>query len=349
MPRFPTLTKHTSLPSSSGDGGSHHDTNTHHHNTGAGPSVTTTALDGHASSSQPPAMPLTRLPDTVRNNAVAALGEFTGTFLFLFFSFAGTQLATTGVDSSAGPNPAVLIMVALVFGASLMANVWAFFRVTGGLFNPSVTLALFLVGGLPAVRGVVVVVAQLLAGIAAAGVVSALLPGPMNVETTLGGGASVVQGLFIEMFLTAELVFVVIMVAAEKHKSTFLAPVAIGVSFFLAELVGVYFTGGSLNLARSLGPAVVNRNFPGYFWIYVVGPLLGALLASGFYALLSYLRWQDCNPGQDWNDLEKIESQALLSKSHDGGSAGKGTANGAAAANGSGQGFSNGAPVLVDE
>ena len=233
-----------------------------------------------------------------------------------------------------------------------------------------VTPALFLVGGLPAVRGVVVVVAQLLAGIAAAGVVSALLPGPMNVETTLGGGASVVQGLFIEMFLTAELVFVVIMVAAEKHKSTFLAPVAIGVSFFLAELVGmffvthpsllntvtdgpkktgVYFTGGSLNLARSLGPAVVNRNFPGYFWIYVVGPLLGALLASGFYALLSYLRWQDCNPGQDWNDLEKIESQALLSKSHDGGSAGKGTANGAAAANGSGQGFSNGAPVLVDE
>lgn len=95
-----------------------------------------------------------------------------------------------------------------------------------------------MVGGLPAARSIVVILAQLLGGIAAAGVVSALFPGPLAVDTTLGGGASVVQGLFIEVFLTAELVFVIIMVAVEKHKSTYLAPVAIGVSFFLAELVG---------------------------------------------------------------------------------------------------------------
>lgn len=170
-----------------------------------------------------------------------------------------------------------------------------------------VTLALFLVGGLSAVRSVIVVVAQILGGIAAAGVVSALFPGPMGVETTLGGGASVVQGLFIEMFLTAELVFVIIMLAAEKHRSTHLAPVGIGIAFFLAELVGVYFTGGSLNFARSLGPAVVNRSFPGYFWIYFLGPILGSLLASGFYAVLKYLRWKECNPGQDSDDLEKFE------------------------------------------
>ena len=62
----------------------------------------------------------------------------------------------------------------------------------------------------------------------------------------------------------------------------------------------MYFTGGSLNPARSLGPAVVNHSFPGYFWIYWLGPLLGSLLACGFYALLKYLRWKECNPGQDW-------------------------------------------------
>jgi len=256
------------------------------------------------------------LPPTLRNNTVAALGEFVGTFLFLFFAFAGTQVATSIPKSVAGgdvlpPNLVQLVFIALAFGASLAANVWAFYRITGGLFNPSVTLALFLVGGLPILRSAVVLAAQLLGGLAAAAVVSALFPGPMAVATKLGGGASVTQGLFIEMFLTAELVFVIIMLAAEKHKSTFLAPLGIGLSFFLAELVGVYFTGGSLNFARSLGPAVVIGSFPGYFWIYVVGPLLGALLASGFYSLLKYLRWKECNPGQDRDsgDSERMLEQ----------------------------------------
>ncbi|KAK3364631.1 aquaporin-like protein [Lasiosphaeria hispida] len=264
-------------------------------------------------SSSPPRLPMLTLPVTWRNNAVAALGEFVGTFLFLFFAFAGTQVANAAAPVPDGtPNLVNLVFIALAFGASLTANVWAFYRVTGGLFNPSVTLALLLVGGLPAVRSVVVVAAQIVGGIAAAGVTSALFPGPLAVETTLGGGASVVQGLFIEVFLTAELVFVIIMLAAEKHKSTFLAPVAIGISFFLAELVGVYFTGGSLNPARSLGPAVVNGSFPSYFWIYWVGPLLGSLLASAFYSLLKYLRWRECNPGQDYNELEKMESEKMV-------------------------------------
>ena len=83
-------------------------------------------------------------PSTVRNNIVAALGEFVGTFLFLFFAFAGTQVATTppatppaGSDVAL-PNAANIIFIALAFGMSLMANVWAFYRVTGGLFNPVV-------------------------------------------------------------------------------------------------------------------------------------------------------------------------------------------------------------------
>ncbi|KAM7200656.1 aquaporin-like protein [Naviculisporaceae sp. PSN 640] len=263
-------------------------------------------------------LPMLTLPSTVRNNIVATLGEFVGTFLFLFFSFAGTQvanmsaaavsasnlMATEGLGSP--PDPTTVIFISLCFGLSLMANVWAFYRVTGGAFNPCVTMALFLVGGLPASRSFFVIIAQLLGGIAAAGVVSGLFPGPLAVNTTLGGNASVAQGLFIEMFLTAELVFVIIMVAVEKHKSTYLAPIAIGVSFFLCELVGVYFTGGSLNPARSLGPAVVNASFPGYFWIYVVGPGLGALVACGFYVLLKWLRWRECNPGQDWDDMEKL-------------------------------------------
>ncbi|KFY64811.1 hypothetical protein V496_03002 [Pseudogymnoascus sp. VKM F-4515 (FW-2607)] len=240
------------------------------------------------------------LADSTRNNTVATIGEFVGTFLFLFWSFVGAQIANTPKPrDGAPPNTSNLLFASLCFGFSLTVNVWAFYRVTGGLFNPSVTLALFLVGGLPAMRALLVFVAQILGGICAAAVVSCLFPGPLNVETLLGGGASIAQGLFIEMFLTAQLVFVIIMLAVVKHKSTFLAPVGIGLAFFLTELCGIYFTGGSLNFARSLGPAVVNRHFPGYFWIYFVGPLLGSLLAVGFYKLLNGMRYQTCNPGQD--------------------------------------------------
>jgi aquaporin related protein len=103
-----------------------------------------------------------------------------------------------------------------------------------------VTLALCLVGGMPPIRGVFVFGAQLIGGIASAGVVSALFPGSLNVATRLGGGASISQGLFIEMFLTAQLVFVIIMLAVVKHKSTFLAPVAIGLTFFVTEMIGTF-------------------------------------------------------------------------------------------------------------
>jgi aquaporin related protein len=69
-------------------------------------------------------------------------------------------------------------------------------------------------------------------------------------------------------------------------------------------LKGIYFTGGSLNFARSLGPAIVNHSFPHYFWIYFLGPLLGSGLASGFYYLLNMMRYETCNPGQDADGLE---------------------------------------------
>jgi aquaporin rerated protein, other eukaryote len=62
-----------------------------------------------------------------------------------------------------------------------------------------------------------------------------------------------------------------------------------------------------MNPARSLGPATVNHSFPGYFWIYWVGPGLGSLLACAFYEILGFLHWKDVNMGQDSDgmDLEK--------------------------------------------
>jgi len=97
---------------------------------------------GLASISQPRGamqLPLLNLADSSRNNAVAALGEFVSTFLFLFWSFVGTQISNTPKPpDGANPNPSALLFAALAFGFSLTVNVWAFYRITGGLFNPSV-------------------------------------------------------------------------------------------------------------------------------------------------------------------------------------------------------------------
>ncbi|CAI0644849.1 unnamed protein product [Colletotrichum noveboracense] len=245
-------------------------------------------------------LPMLSIADTTRNKIVSGLGEFCGTFLFLFFSFAGTQVANVVAAASASEDTlTVILFVALSFGVSLTANVWAFYRVSGGLFNPVVTLALVVCGGLPVLRGLLILPVQIIAGICAAGIASAMFPGPLVVDTLLGNGTNTAQGFFIELILTAQLVFVILMLAVEKHRSTFLAPVGIGVSFFLSELVGVYFTGASLNPARSFGPAVVNRQFPGYFWIYVFGPTFGSLLACLLYAVLRWLRYYEVNPDQD--------------------------------------------------
>jgi aquaporin rerated protein, other eukaryote len=162
---------------------------------------------------------------------------------------------------------------------------------------------MFLIGALTLLRAALIFVAQMAGAIAAAGAVQGLFPGPLKVNTALADGTSSAQGVFIEMFLTTELVFVIFMLAGEKHKATFLAPIGIGLALFVSEMCGVFYTGGSLNPARSFGPAVVT-GFQGSQWIYWVGPFLGTLLAFGFYRLMKYVDYETANPGQDFNEHE---------------------------------------------
>lgn len=146
-------------------------------------------------------------------------------------------------------------------------------------------------------------IAQIIAGIAAAAVVDSITPGPLTVSTKLGPGMSVARGLFLEMFLTSQLVLVIQMLAVEKHKATHMAPIAIGAALFVCHLAGIYWTGASLNPARSFGPEVIT-GFERYDWIYWLGPFLGALLATGFYRLMKLLEYETANPGQDFDDQE---------------------------------------------
>ncbi|TVY83317.1 Aquaporin-1 [Lachnellula suecica] len=252
-----------------------------------------------------------------KNHMVAVLGEFVGTTMFLFFAFAGTQVANIGAGATTdnsttgaatGFNPATLLYISLCFGFSLMVNAWVFFRISGGLFNPAVTLALALLQALGPLRAVLLFIAQLSGACFAAYLVSIMFPTPFNVQTTLGGGTSLAQGIFIEAMCTAELVFTIIMLAKEKHRATYIAPVGIGLALFIGELVAVYYTGGSLNPARSFGPAAVARSFQSNHWIYWLGPFIGTLLAVLFYWLFKLLEYEMANPGQD-GDIENDPTQ----------------------------------------
>jgi len=234
---------------------------------------------------------------------VAATGEFVGTFLFLLMGFAGAQVANTrptnAPASDGGSDPSLILYIALSFGFSLAVNVWIFYRVSGGMFNPAVTFALVIIGAVPIHRAVICVVSQILGAVSAAAVAQAMLPGDLRVATGLGGGCNIAQGLFIEIFLTAQLIVTILMLAVEKTKATYLAPVGIGMSLFVAHLAGVFYTGASLNPARTFGPAVVIQQFDEYHWIYWLGPFLGAVVAAGFYKFLKVLEYEAANPDQD--------------------------------------------------
>lgn len=214
--------------------------------------------------------------------------------------------------------------ISVSFGFSLMVNVWVslkshkasssaassstltskindfniqmqvFFRISGGLFNPAVTLAMLLIRAISVARAICLFISQMLGGMLASVLVRYLFPENFNVRTTLGGGATIVQGIFIEALLTAELIFTIYMLAAEKHRATFIAPVGIGLALFIAELVGVQFTGGSLNPARSFGPCVVTATFDAEHWIYWLGPILGACIAWAFYRFIKMLEYEVC-------------------------------------------------------
>ncbi|KAE9366632.1 aquaporin-like protein [Stipitochalara longipes BDJ] len=172
------------------------------------------------------------------------LGEFVGTMMFLFFGKAAGQIANNKPDTvnrtgpQSAPSLLQLIFISAGFGVGLAVNVWIFFRVSGGMFNPAVTAVLCLVGAVPWIRVAILIPVQLAAGIAASAIVAGPLPGPLVVQTSLGADTSTWQGLLIEMMLTGQLIRTILMLAVEKHRATFMAPPGIGLALFIGHLIG---------------------------------------------------------------------------------------------------------------
>ncbi|RKF57191.1 Aquaporin-1 [Golovinomyces cichoracearum] len=248
-----------------------------------------------------------RLSDDIfRNHVIAAIGEFMGTALFLFFGFMSAQIINSKPDHISLESPSLLqlLFVAVGFGVSGAVNVWLFYRVSGGHLNPAITLGLAIIGAVPPIRAAILVVVQLLAGVVAALLVHAVTPGDLNVQTSLGTHTTTNQGLILEIILTATLVLTVFLLAVEKHRTTPLAPLGIGLVLFLIVLLSAQYSGASFNPARSFGPAVVQLNFASYHWIYWIGPILGSFAASVVYKTLKFLNYETAVAGQDHDGID---------------------------------------------
>jgi len=241
---------------------------------------------------------------TLHDDCKAAFLEFIGTTCFLFLGLGGIQSAQSE-DLPGGSGTDKILYISTCMGFSLLVSVWLFYRTSGGVFNPNVAFALLLVGAIRPVRFVLYCIAQLSGSVAAAGLLLALVPGLLTVNTTLAPDVRPVQGVFIEMIITAILAFTVLMLAVEKHPATPFAPIGIGLTLFVGHLFAVIHTGASMNTARSFGAAAVTGFPDKNHWVYWVGPFIGSILASVFYMILKRYGYLMLNPGQDATSAQK--------------------------------------------
>ena len=175
--------------------------------------------------------------------------------------------------------------VSLVFGLIIMVMVYATGHLSGAHINPAVTLAFTLSRHFPARDAVAYVVAQLGGAILGALLLLAVWPDqPANLGATIPS-VGVGSALVYEVVLTAFLMFVIMAVATDTRAVGAAAAIAIGGTVGLDALFGGPVTGASMNPARSFGPALAAGEWKD-FWIYVAGPIIGAVAGAFSYQLV---------------------------------------------------------------
>lgn len=215
----------------------------------------------------------------------AYLSELIGTLLLVFFVVSVVVLfVATGNQAQFGSDFAVvgLVHAFLLFGLIVMFGV-----VSGGHFNPAVTLAAVAIRRIAPVDALIYMLAQLSGGVLGALLAKSLLLdegratnyASVEVSGLLGGPF---QGMIVEGIGTFCLVLVILAAVFSKKSFKEWAPLAIGTTLGFIVMVGGPLSGGSFNPARWFGPALVANNW-GDVWPYLVGPILGSLLAAAVF------------------------------------------------------------------
>lgn len=220
----------------------------------------------------------------------AYIAELLGTlFLVFIVGTVVTLFVATSTDAQTGSDFAV---VGLVHAFALFVLIISFGAASGGHFNPAVTLAALIQRRIDPVDAVVYVLAQLSGGVLGALLVKGLLLdegraggyGNSEVSALLGGHF---QGFVAEGLGAFLLVLVIVAVAMNPRARQEWAPLAIGATLGTAVMVLGPLTGGSVNPARWFGPALIGDGLDGSdLLVYVLGPLVGALLAAIVYRVV---------------------------------------------------------------
>ena len=207
------------------------------------------------------------------------LVEIVGTFILVY---AIASAATVYSDS----GQLGVIGIGLVHALVLTAIVYAIGYRSGAQVNPAVTIGLLVAKKIGGKEAVVYIIAQIIGAVLAAAVVYSIFGSEMSASVTLPSDDNVVRALILETVMTFTLVYVVLATTTSKNfKIVPLAGIAIGFTLGFNVIFGGSITGGSLNPARSFGPALITWDFA-YQWIYWVAPIAGGLIAAGVYKLL---------------------------------------------------------------
>jgi aquaporin Z len=201
------------------------------------------------------------------------LAELVGTFILVFMgSMSILAASTTGAP--------VMVVVPFGFGLGLLAAIYSVGHVSGGHFNPAVTLAAWLDKQTSTSDLIGYWIGQFAGAVIASAVVFAASGGDA-VRATVTGFKDSGTALMTEFILT--LIFVLVILASTK-KAANAAGVVIPLTLIAVHLAGIPFSGASVNPARSFGPALLGASFSD-FWVYVVGPLAGAAIAWVFWRM----------------------------------------------------------------
>lgn len=200
--------------------------------------------------------------------------EFLGTFMLVF-------LGTGAVTVAAGST----LTIGLAFGLAITVSAYAFGGISGGHFNPAVTTAMLINRRISGKDALWYIVAQVL-GATVASAIMKLFVGGLGLATNQLGQTDfpkISTGLafFVEALVTFLFLLVILNVTSDRHGNGDFAGVTIGVTLAFLIIVALNLTGGSLNPARSFGPAVfAGGSALSHLWLYILAPEVGAVLAA---------------------------------------------------------------------
>jgi aquaporin Z len=208
-----------------------------------------------------------------------SLSEFLATFILMF---CGTGAVVANGFSGGSVTP---MGISIVFGALVMAIIYAFGPISGAHINPAVTLAFAVTGSFAWKDVLPYIISQCLGAIAASLLLIALFP---DDTTSLGAtvpSIGIWQSFVLEVMLTFMLMLVILLLSTGAKETGIMAGLAIGMFVMLEALFAGSLTGASMNPARSLAPALVSGNVE-HLWLYLAAPTSGALLAVAFWTAL---------------------------------------------------------------